>query len=150
MDKIIGFFRNKFGKSFKKKKSQRTNSKLWTKTVQEVKRGSSGGKKGQWSARKAQLAVKLYKKKGGGYTGHRSKSNKLSKWTREDWGTKSGRPSVVGKKASGERYLPRKARNALTNSEYTKTSERKRKDIKKGKQYSKQSKKIARKVSKYR
>jgi hypothetical protein len=139
---------NKFGK--KAKKTQRTNDKLWAKVVQEVKRGSSGGKKGQWSARKAQLAVKLYKQKGGGYSGPRSKSNKLTKWTKEDWGTKSGRKSIVGSKASGERYLPKKARDALTKAEYKKTSDKKRKDTKKGKQYSKQSAKIAKKVSNHR
>ena len=32
-----------------------------------IKAGSKGGKKGQWSARKAQLLAKRYKKAGGGY-----------------------------------------------------------------------------------
>ena len=36
--------------------------------VASVKAGSSGGKPGQWSARKAQLVAKKYKAKGGGYT----------------------------------------------------------------------------------
>jgi len=36
--------------------------------VAAVKAGSSGGKPGQWSARKAQLVAKKYKAKGGGYT----------------------------------------------------------------------------------
>ena len=36
--------------------------------VSSVKAGSSGGKPGQWSARKAQLVAKKYKAKGGGYT----------------------------------------------------------------------------------
>ena len=35
--------------------------------VASVKAGSSGGKPGQWSARKAQMVAKQYKAKGGGY-----------------------------------------------------------------------------------
>ena len=31
----------------------------------------------------------------------------LDNWTKEDWGTKSGKNSTQGKNASGERYLPR-------------------------------------------
>ena len=36
--------------------------------VASVKAGGSGGKPGQWSARKAQMVAKKYKAKGGGYT----------------------------------------------------------------------------------
>lgn len=32
-----------------------------------IKAGTKGGKAGQWSARKAQLLARMYKKKGGGY-----------------------------------------------------------------------------------
>ena len=32
-----------------------------------IKSGSKGGKPGQWSARKAQMLAKAYKKAGGGY-----------------------------------------------------------------------------------
>jgi len=32
-----------------------------------IKRGTKGGKAGQWSARKAQLLASKYKKAGGGY-----------------------------------------------------------------------------------
>ena len=34
----------------------------------QIKAGSKGGKKGQWTARKAQMLARLYKEKGGGYT----------------------------------------------------------------------------------
>jgi len=34
----------------------------------QIKRGSKGGRPGQWSARKAQMLAKMYKAKGGGYT----------------------------------------------------------------------------------
>jgi hypothetical protein len=33
-----------------------------------IKAGTKGGKAGQWSARKAQLLARSYKKAGGGYT----------------------------------------------------------------------------------
>jgi len=33
----------------------------------QIKRGSKGGRPGQWSARKAQMLAKMYKAKGGGY-----------------------------------------------------------------------------------
>lgn len=74
----------------------------------------------------------------------------LKKWTKEKWGTKSGKPSTQGPKATGERYLPKKARKALSDEEYRKTSAKKRKDTKKGKQFSKQPKNIAKKTAKYR
>lgn len=74
----------------------------------------------------------------------------LKKWTKQKWGTKSGKPSTQGPKATGERYLPKKARDALSSSEYAKTTAKKRKDTKAGKQHSKQPKKTAAKTRKYR
>jgi len=134
-----------------KKKVIRSNPKLWESVKKKVTRGSKGGKSGQWSARKAQLAVAEYKKRGGKYAKNSAKSRNtsLGKWTRQKWGTKSGKNSVVGKKATGERYLPKKARNALTDKEYKRTSRKKRKDMKKGRQYSRQPRKISRKTRKY-
>ena len=116
-----------------------------------VMASGKGGKPGQWSARKAQLLAQAYEKAGGGYSGEKTKSQKsLSKWTGEKWGTKSGKPSTQGPKATGERYLPKKAREALSKKEYAATSAKKRADTKKGKQFSKQPNKIANKTSKYR
>ena len=125
-----------------------TKPDLRKRIVSSVKAGSKGGKAGQWSARKAQIASDRYEKAGGGYTGSKTKSQKsLSKWTKEDWGTKSGKPSVQGKKATGERYLPKKDREKLTDKEYKATTRKKRADTKKGKQFSKQPKSVARKTS---
>jgi len=117
----------------------------------EVMAGSKGGKPGQWSARKAQLVTQRYEKAGGGYTGAKTSGQRsLSKWTKEDWGTRSGKPSTQGSKATGERYLPRKARAALSAKEYAATTRKKREDTRKGKQFSRQPKSIARKTSRYR
>lgn len=74
----------------------------------------------------------------------------LKKWTKEKWGTKSGKPSTQGPKATGERYLPKKARDALSSKEYAATSAKKRKDTKAGKQFSRQPKKIAKKTARHR
>lgn len=116
-----------------------------------IKAGSKGGKPGQWSARKAQLLTQAYEKAGGGYSGSKTKAQQsLKKWTKEEWGTKSGRPSTQGKKATGERYLPKKARESLSASEYAATSAKKREDTRKGKQFSKQPKQIAKKTARYR
>ena len=65
----------------------------------------------------------------------------MKKWTKEDWGTKSGKNSTEGKKATGERYLPKKKRDAMSKKDYAKTTAKKRRDTAKGKQYSKQPKK---------
>ena len=125
----------------------RSNEKLWSSVVSSVKAGSSGGKAGQWSARKAQLAGKMYRDKGGGYTGPKTAAQKsMSKWTREDWGTKSGKPS--GK--TGERYLPKKARQALSPAEYAATTRAKREGTHQGKQFVSQPKKIAAKTARFR
>jgi hypothetical protein len=70
----------------------------------------------------------------------------LKKWTEQKWRTKSGKPSSK----TGERYLPESAINALTSAEYAATSRKKREDTRKGKQFSKQPKKIARKVRTHR
>lgn len=129
----------------------RTNETLWKRTVSRIKASPKAGKAGQWSARKAQLATQAYKKAGGGYSGTKTKAQEsLSKWTQEDWGTKSGNPSTQGRDATGERYLPKKARESLSKKEYAKTSAKKRKDTKAGKQFSKQPKPIANKTAKYR
>jgi hypothetical protein len=128
-----------------------TNPSLRKRIVSQVKASGKGGKPGQWSARKAQIANEKYKEAGGGFKGGKTKAQKsLSKWTKEDWGTKSGKPSTQGKKATGERYLPKKARESLSSKEYAATSKKKREDTKKGKQFSKQPKAIAKKTAKHR
>ena len=123
-----------------------TKPELRKRIVARIKAGSKGGKPGQWSARKAQLAA-TYKKADGVYKGGKGKKQKsLSKWTKQKWRTKSGKPSSK----TGERYLPEKAIKALSSSEYAATTRAKRKGTKQGKQFVKQPKAIAKKVRKYR
>ena len=98
-----------------------------------------GGKPGQWSAIKSMLASKEYKKQGGTYKGKKDESKGLAKWMKEKWRTKSGKPSSE----TGERFLPTKAIEALTPAQYAATSAAKRRDTKKGKQFSKQPEEVA-------
>ena len=70
----------------------------------------------------------------------------LAKWTKQNWKTKSGKPSAE----TGERYLPANAIKSLSSSEYAATTKKKRQDTAKGKQFSKQPKSIAKKTSKFR
>jgi hypothetical protein len=129
----------------------RSDEPKWKRIVASVKAGTKGGNAGQWSARKAQLATQRYKKSGGSYSGPKTEAQKsLSKWGKEDWGTKSGKPSTQGPKATGERYLPKKARQALTSSEYAATTKAKREGTKAGKQFVKQPKTVAKKTARFR
>jgi len=74
----------------------------------------------------------------------------LKKWQSQKWRTKSGKPSTQGPKATGERYLPEKAIKSLSSSEYARTTAKKRKDTKAGKQFSQQPKAIASKTRRHR
>ena len=70
----------------------------------------------------------------------------LRAWTKQKWRTKSGKKSSE----TGERYLPEAAIKSLSAKEYAATTRKKREDTRKGKQFSKQPKKTARKTRKYR
>ena len=70
----------------------------------------------------------------------------LRSWTKQKWRTKSGKKSSE----TGERYLPEKAIKSLSAKEYAATTRKKREDTRKGKQFSKQPKKTAKKTRKYR
>ena len=70
----------------------------------------------------------------------------LKAWTKQKWRTKSGKKSSE----TGERYLPEKAIKSLSSKEYAATTRKKHEDTAKGKQHSKQPKKIAKKTRSYR
>lgn len=123
--------------------AERSDPALWDRVKKEVTDGDKGGDPGEWSARKAQMAVQRYKAEGGGYKGRKAADNHLAQWTREDWGTKSGDAS----KETGERYLPKQAREALSDEEYARTTAKKRADTAKGKQFSAQPKDVAAKTA---
>jgi hypothetical protein len=74
----------------------------------------------------------------------------LKDWGSQEWGTKSGKPSTQGPKATGERYLPKSAIKSLSQAEYAATSRAKRAGKSQGKQFVKQPKSIARKTARHR
>jgi hypothetical protein len=127
-------------------KVERTDPDLWERVKRDLMRSERGGKPEQWSARKAQLAVGEYKRRGGGYRGRKPENTSLEQWTEEEWGTQSGRKSLE----SGERYLPKEARKELSDEEYRATSRKKRRDLRRGKQHSRQPPSIAAKTAKHR
>ena len=66
-----------------------TKPELRERIKDRIMAGSSGGKPGQWSARKAQMVASEYKEKGGGYQGGKGEKQKdLEKWGKEKWGTR--------------------------------------------------------------
>ena len=125
--------------------AKRTDPELWEQVKEDVTAGDKGGEPGQWSARKAQLAVSEYKKRGGGYdeSGPSKDETHLHEWTEEDWGTRSGGDSGE----TGERYLPKKVRMLLTEDEYARSTAKKRADGEEGEQYSDQPDDVAEKVA---
>ena len=74
----------------------------------------------------------------------------LKSWTKQDWRTKSGKPSTQGSKATGERYLPANAIKAMGAGAYAASTAKKRADTAKGKQVSKQPKRAAKAAKPYR
>ena len=69
----------------------------------------------------------------------------LKNWTKQKWRTSSGKPSK-GKR----RYLPDQAWKSLSPGEKAATNKAKAKGNKKGKQFVKQPKRIAKKTARYR
>lgn len=119
--------------------SIKSKPKLWKSIKEKYIKGSKGGLPGTNSARKMQMAVKEYKKRGGGYIGKVSPKNSMKKWTKEDWG-------YISKTNKG-RYLPKKVRMSLTPTE--KKRENRRKGTKKGERikYSESLKRKMRKLN---
>ena len=70
--------------------AEKTDPALWEKMKDEITAGDKGGAKGEWSARKAQMAVQAYKQAGGGYKGRKDAHNHLAEWTKEDLGYQVG------------------------------------------------------------
>jgi len=108
-----------FGLSKARKEAARreseSRSKKYTKPAlrerikSRIMAGSKGGNPGQWSARKSQMLVQQYEKAGGGYRGGKGSEQKsLSRWTKQEWTTESGKPS----RETGEVYAPKRKINA--------------------------------------
>tara|TARA_R100000388_G_scaffold84151_1_gene63168 strand:- start:178 stop:411 length:234 start_codon:yes stop_codon:yes gene_type:complete len=76
----------------------------------------------------------------------RAPQRSLKNWSKQNWRTKSGKKSSE----TGERYLPEAAIKSLSASEYAATTAAKRRDKKRGKQFSRQPESIMRKTRRFR
>ena len=79
-------------------------------------------------------------------TGLAKSQRSLKAWGDQKWTTKSGNKSSE----TGERYLPKKAIEALSPQEYAATTRAKRQGKAQGKQFVPQPKKVKAKVKPYR
>jgi hypothetical protein len=124
-------------KSTVNKAGNYTKPAMRKRIFQRIKAGSKGGPPGVWSARKAQMLAKAYKSAGGGYkeeggkvmpkykSGGKAESQRsLDQWTGEDW------DNVSGKK--GDRYLPKKVRDAMSPGQKAAENKKKRQATKSG------------------
>lgn len=102
----------------------KTNPSLW----ERMKAKATAKMGGKHSARAMQLATKLYKDAGGSYKGKKpaASSNKMVKWTKQDWQTRPGTPEKA-ERSSGRtaRYLPKKKWESLSKKEQLATDRKK-------------------------
>ncbi len=103
----------------------KSDPELWSRAKSEAK-ARMGGKH---SARAMQLAVKIYKDRGGDYRGKKpsASQNKMRKWTKQDWQTRPGTDPIAKKEdGSTGRYLPKAKWDNLSKSEQKATDAKKR------------------------
>ena len=79
-----------------------------------------------------------------------SQAKSLKKWGDQNWRTKSGKNSLLGPLATGERYMPAKAVGRLTAAEHAATTRKKRKGTAAGKQFVANTKSAKKKIKKAR
>jgi hypothetical protein len=102
----------------------KSDPELWSRAKSEAK-ARMGGKH---SARAMQLAVKIYKDRGGDYEGRKpsASQNKMRKWTKQDWQTRPGTDEIAKKEdGSTSRYLPKAKWDSLSKSEQKATDAKK-------------------------
>jgi Protein of unknown function (DUF3140) len=113
-----------------------TDPELREEIKEQIKASAKGGKKGQWSARKSQLLTQEYEKRSGGYKGEKGQSQKnLEQWTEEEWQTKEGDANARQDDRETKRYLPKQARENMSEEEQEQTERKKREGSKRGEQY---------------
>jgi hypothetical protein len=95
-----------------------THPELRAAIKEELQRSSKGGRPGQWSARKSQLLVKEYERRGGGYRegANRDEARSLHAWTEQEWQTRDGQAKARRGKRM-KRYLPKEAWERLSPEE---------------------------------
>lgn len=113
-----------------------TKPELRRKIKEELKESDKGGRRGQWSARKSQMLVQEYEKRGGDYKeGSKDEDAKsLERWTRQNWQTATGSAYADDGKRM-KRYLPEDAWDLLSDREKKRAQQKKKQGDKAGDQY---------------
>lgn len=95
-----------------------THPDLRREIKQELMESDKGGEPGQWSARKSQLLVQEYEKRGGGYKKDKKDeaAKSLEEWTDQNWQTRDGSADAAGGDGM-DRYLPENAWALLTEAD---------------------------------
>lgn len=85
---------------------------------EELMSSDKGGRPGQWSARKSQLLVQEYERRGGGYKKNSKDEDakSLEDWTDQNWQTADG-SAYADDGSSMKRYLPEDAWDLLSEEE---------------------------------
>ena len=102
----------------------------------ELMGSDKGGEPGQWSARKSQMLVQEYERRGGGYKGDEKDeaAKSLEAWTAQDWQTIEG-SGDADDDGTMKRYLPAKIWAMLTDAQAKQAEQTKIKTSDKGQQY---------------
>jgi len=142
-DFLIAFFlhaifqnRNLFTEMSHKNYAEKyTKPELRRKIKQEIMESDKGGKPGQWSARKSQLLVQEYEKRGGGYQGEKDEAARsLEEWTEQNWQTQE-EDGKARKNNKTKRYLPQEVWERLSEEEKQEVEENKQSASQQGEQY---------------
>lgn len=113
-----------------------TRPELRREIKDDLMQSDRGGRPGQWSARKAQLLVQEYERRGGGYKEDRKDEDakSLEEWTNQDWQTGDG--SAYADRGDGmKRYLPKDAWELLSPEEKRRAEKKKQAGNAEGKQF---------------
>jgi hypothetical protein len=113
-----------------------TDPELRDRIKEEIKQSDKGGKPGQWSARKSQLLVREYERRGGGYKRDKKDeaAKSLEEWSEQDWQTQKGDERARQGEAT-QRYLPKKIWDKLSDAEKQEAEKSKEEASKKGEQH---------------
>ncbi len=102
-----------------------TKPKLRREIKDSLMQSNKGGRTGQWSARKSQLLVQEYERRGGGYKKKADDDAKsLRQWTNQNWQTSDG-SAYADDGERMRRYLPEKAWDLLSEQEKQKAEQKK-------------------------
>jgi hypothetical protein len=103
-----------------------THPDLRRQIKQELMESDKGGRPGEWSARKSQLLVQEYERRGGGYQQDRkdTAARSLEEWTDQNWQTRDG-SAQAEQAGSMDRYLPEPAWALLTEADQKKADKTK-------------------------